>query len=300
MARPAFIAIDWGTSNARFALVGDDGSMLEERHGEGVAKIDGAKAMETACFERIDGWIQANGNLPVLMAGMVGSNIGWRETTYVETPASGQAIVASANLFEARGVKFVILPGVRTSRQGSGLPDLMRGEETQILGAAKDGLICLPGTHSKWALVSDGVIEAFHTAQTGELLDLLGKHSILLNPQRSPAAEVGPAFREGVKVALAGNLGIESLLFTVRSRQVVGDLAAADADSYLAGLLIGAELHSALALHGDAAHVQLIGSPVLTTLYAAALDSAGKISSQIGGQAACLAGLAKAHESIFR
>lgn len=299
MAQPAFIAIDWGTSNARFALMDETGQMLTEKQGAGIAKIDGASAIEAACFEAIGDWITLHPGLPVLMAGMVGSNIGWRETAYVETPAASEAILSTANLFEARGTKFAILPGVKTKRQGDGLPDLMRGEETQILGMAHDGLLCLPGTHSKWARVSGGVIKDFHTAQTGELLELIGKHSILLNPRRSPGAVVGSAFSDGVKTASANALGLESLLFTVRSRQVAGDLLAEDADSYLAGLVIGAEIRSAFAVYDDVEMVQLTGSPSLTALYAAALEMTGKRSVQIDGQSASLAGLTKAYQDIF-
>lgn len=299
MATPAFIAIDWGTSNARFALMDQSGQMLAEKQGAGIAKIDGAHAVEAACFEAIDDWITSHPGLPVLMAGMVGSNIGWRETAYVETPAASEAILSAANRFEARGTKFAILPGVKTKRQGDGLPDLMRGEETQILGVAHDGLICLPGTHSKWARVLGGVIEVFHTAQTGELLELIGKHSILLNPRRSPAAVVGRAFKDGVKTASDNAPGLESLLFTVRSRQVAGDLLAEDADSYLAGLVIGAEIRSAFAVFDDVETVHLTGSPKLTALYAAALEMTSKRSKQMDGQSACLAGLTKAYQDIF-
>ena len=299
MAQPAFIAIDWGTSNARFALMDKTGTMLAEKQGAGIAKIDGAHAIEAACFEAISDWIVATPGLPVLMAGMVGSNIGWRETAYVETPVASEAILSAANRFEARGTQFAILPGVKTKRQGDGLPDLMRGEETQILGMAEDGLLCLPGTHSKWVRVSGGTIEQFHTAQTGELLELIGKHSILLKPRRSPAAVVGSAFLDGVKTASADAFGLESLLFTVRSRQVASDLAAQDADSYLAGLVVGAEIRSALAVYDGVETVGLTGSPSLTALYAAALEMTGKKSRQIEGQSASLAGLTKAYRDIF-
>ncbi len=299
MTIPTFIAIDWGTSNARFALVDDNGAMLEEKQGQGIAKIDGADAIESTCFEAIADWITLRPALPVLMAGMVGSNIGWREAAYVETPASTRKIISAANLFEARGTRFAILPGVKTERQADGLPDLMRGEETQIIGTAKDGLICLPGTHSKWVRLTDRAIAAFHTAQTGELLELLGKHSILLNPRRAPTAQIGPSFKDGVETACRNALGLESLLFTVRSRQVAGDLPAEEADSYLAGLVIGSEIHSALISHDDNETVQLIGSPGLTALYATALDVAGKRSTRVDGQTASLAGLARAYQDIF-
>ncbi len=299
MTKPAFIAIDWGTSNARFVLADKMGVRLDETHGPGIAKMGNADAIEATCFKAIGDWIGRGTSLPVLMAGMVGSNIGWREAAYVETPASVEAVLSAALRFEARGARFAILPGVKTNRLGDGLPDLMRGEETQIMGAAEDGLICLPGTHSKWVQRSGGTIETFHTAQTGELLELIGKQSILLNPRRAPAAVVGRAFTDGVKVALTNALGLESLLFTVRSRQVAGDLPDTEADSYLTGLLVGAEIRSALAIYNDVENVQLIGSPGLTTLYAAALDRAGKSSIQIDGQSASLAGLTKAYQEIF-
>jgi 2-dehydro-3-deoxygalactonokinase len=284
-----FIGVDWGTSNGRFMLIDVGGLVIEERRVPGIARLDGAVAIEAACFEAIADWP----TLPVVMAGMVGANIGWKPAPYAAVPASCDDVFARAVRFEARGRAFAIVPGVRSDR-----PDVMRGEETQIFGAAQDGVICLPGTHAKWAMVESGAITTFHTAMTGELIEILGRHSILLNPQRAPAATVGDAFLDGVRTARNDGAGLEVLLFTVRSRQLADTLAGADADSYLTGLFIGADVRSALAIH-MMEDVTVIGSQALIALYAAALDIFGIGSHKIDGQQAVVAGLARAHRTLF-
>jgi 2-dehydro-3-deoxygalactonokinase len=290
----AFVGVDWGTSNARFMLVNDDGALVEERSGPGISRLEGAAAIETACFEALAGWPQ----VPVVMAGMVGSNIGWRSAPYAKTPASAGA--ENAVRFDARGRQFAILPGVETIR-ADGFPDVMRGEETQIFGGigSDSALVCLPGTHSKWAAVEAGAIVDFHTAMTGELLDIIGRNSILLSPKRAPLAQANADFLKGVAAVKASPLGLETLLFTVRSCQIAGTLTSETADGYLAGLCIGADIRSALTLHPDARSVGLIGSPILTELYASALAAFGIPSRQIDGRDAALAGLKQADREIF-
>ncbi len=292
----AFIGVDWGTSNARFLLAGGDGALIEERSGAGIARLSNVAQIEAACFDALTGWPQ----VPVLMAGMVGSNIGWRLAPYVTTPATADAVAKSAVRFVAQGWQFALLPGVETTRADR-LPDVMRGEETQIFGgiAHDSALTCLPGTHSKWAVVCEGTITGFHTAMTGELLDIVGQHGILLNPKRAPTAHPDAAFLEGAATVKASALGLESLLFTVRSRQLAGTLRAEAADSYLAGLCIGADIRSALALHADVRSAALIGSPALTALYASALAAFGVQSRQIDGREAVLAGLTQAYRTVF-
>jgi 2-dehydro-3-deoxygalactonokinase len=290
----AFVGVDWGTSNARFMLVDADGGLIEERSGPGIARLNGVAAIEAACFEALGDWLR----VPVVMAGMVGSNIGWRLAPYAKTPTAAGAV--DAVRFEARGWQFAILPGVETIRT-DGFPDVIRGEETQIFGGigGDNALVCLPGTHSKWAVVAGGAITGFHTAMTGELLDIIGCNSILLNPKRAPVALANAIFLEGVSAAKASALGLETLLFTVRSRQIAGSLGTEEADGYLAGLCIGADIRSALALHSDARSVTLIGSPALTALYASALAAFGIPSRQIDGRDAVLAGLTTAYQEIF-
>jgi 2-dehydro-3-deoxygalactonokinase len=296
---PAFIGVDWGTSNARFLLVASNGSVIEHRTGPGIGQIDNPLAIEQICFDALTSWLAYSRNIPVFMAGMVGSNIGWHMAGYADTPATLNDIASSMFTFNARGTHFSIAPGLSTIRN-DGLPDVMRGEEVQIFGSICDdeALVCLPGTHSKWAQVAMGSVTAFHTAPTGELLDIIGRHSILLYPKRPVAVMPDAAFLEGVHVARNTIMGLESLLFTVRSCQIAGSLKPEDADSYLAGLTIGAEVKSALALYGtQSAAIALVGSHQLTALYAAALSCFGIAATQIDGDAASLSGLIKLYQA---
>ena len=296
MAVGTFVGVDWGTTNARFILAGADGAMLAERTGPGIAALNGADAIAAACFCAISDWP----TLPVIIAGMAGSDIGWKPAPYVPTPATAAAVHAAAVRFTAHGVPVALLPGVKTMRD-DGFPDVMRGEETQIFGSMRSdsGLVCLPGTHSKWAQVEDGRIASFHTAMSGELMDVVGAGTILLNPKRAPVARPGVQFLEGVTAINHSRLGLETMLFTVRSRQMAGTLAAAAADDYLAGLCIGSDIRSALAFHPEARSVTLVGAPSLTALYAAALTNLGIMSRQIDGKGAVLAGLTNAYQAIF-
>ncbi len=298
-ATPTFIGVDWGTSNARFLLVSAMGSVIDHRTGPGIGQIDGASAIENVCFESVADWLDDSPHLPIIMAGMVGSNIGWHMAGYAYTPATLNDVASAMFTFKARGTHFSIAPGLSTIRS-DGLPDVMRGEEVQIFGSISDdeALVCLPGTHSKWAQVEKGAVNAFHTAPTGELLDIIGRHSILLNPKRPVAAMPDTAFLEGVHVARDSIMGLESLLFTVRSCQIAGSLKPEDADSYLAGLTIGAEVKSALALYGtQSAAIALVGSHQLTALYAAALSCFGIVATQTDGDAASLSGLFKLYHA---
>jgi 2-dehydro-3-deoxygalactonokinase len=298
-ASPLFIGVDWGNSNARFFLVAEDGSLIAMRSGPGIGQIEGAAAIENICFDIIGDWLDQHPALSVMMVGAVGSNIGWQSAGYANTPATLMDVAAGVHAFHARGVNFMVAPGVATIRI-DGLPDVMRSEEIQIFGSvtSKEALICLPGTHSKWAQVSGEAVTTFHSAHTGELLDILGRHSILLNPKRPVAAKPDGAFVEGVEIARASIVGLESLLFTVRSRQIACALKAEVADGYLAGLAIGCEIKSALALYGaPAAAIILIGSQQLTALYAAALTCFGVAAEQVDGDAASLSGLFKLYQA---
>jgi 2-dehydro-3-deoxygalactonokinase len=301
--QPAFIGVDWGNSNGRFYLIADDATVIEQRSAPGIAKLDGIDAIEQACFNVIADWVAAYPALPVIMVGAVGSNIGWHMARYAATPATLNDVAANMLTFSARNVAFQIAPGLSTTRH-DGLPDVLRSEEIQIFACAHNGatdeerLICLPGTHSKWAQVSDGAVTAFHSAHTGELLDIIGRYSILLAPKRPVSALPNAAFIEGIAISRDSILGLESLLFTVRSRQIQHALSADAADSYLAGLVIGCEVKSALALYGNESAVMLIGSPHLTALYAAALSEFGVSASQHDGDAASVSGLCKLYHAV--
>ncbi len=294
MSAAEFIGVDWGMTKAHFMLVARDGTLIDDKRAAGIAQIDGASAIESVCFDTVGAWLSANPALPIIMTGTVGSNIGWHKTGYRPTPASIDDLVGGIAAFEARGTQCFIIPGVDTVRL-DGATDIMRSEEVQIFGAYDGGetLFCLPGTHSKWAAVTGGKINDFHTAQTGEMLDIMGRHSVLLNPRRPAKAILGEAFQSGVNLARDGVMGLESLMFTVRSQQIVGGLSAQDADSYFAGIIMGCEIKSALAVHTKPDCVTLVGSNELTALYASALAVFKVDTKRVDGDIASLAGLYK-------
>lgn len=302
MNTPAFIAGDWGTTHARLWLCAEDGDILESREAPGVSQLDGKAAVEAAFLAAVEGWDAA---LPAVLCGMVGSTIGWADAGYQDCPCPLEAMGGQALRFTAQGRAIAILPGLR-ARNSFGLPDVMRGEETQIFGAAAIGgersfVAALPGTHNKWALVENGVVTSFHTALTGELYDAIARHTVLLGGKPA-AVSPGAAFDAGVEAVRSNPAaGLESLVFSVRARQVAGDLPREDAGSYLSGLLIGADVRSAAAaldLTRKGLPLRIICSEQLATLYARALAAFGLESKPLSGAETVRAGLHAAHRAL--
>jgi 2-dehydro-3-deoxygalactonokinase len=260
-ARAAVIAVDWGTSSLRCYRMDAKGAILETRSAaKGILAVPGkfAEVLE----EQVGDWI-AQGDSPVVMSGMVGSRQGWVEVPYVPCPA-GFAEIAAAMRKVRDGVW--VVPGV-SCRDAAGVPDVMRGEEVQILGVGRDGLFCLPGTHSKWVQVDRGTLTRFSTHMTGEVYAVLKQHSILGRMLEEGAAD--DAFAQGV--ARAGQEGgLLHHLFGVRTRGLTGELNPAASASYLSGILIGHELRNV-----RAREVWLLGAPALTGLYEAAATLVG-------------------------
>lgn len=193
MSSAALIALDWGTTRARAFRIDATGRVLDTRSGDlGVQRLSGA-TFPQALAQLTGDW--SDERAPRLACGMIGSRQGWREAPYLPCPASLEAL--SRGLVEVEGAALAIVPGLST-RDGSGLPDVMRGEETQIFGAvpidAPRTLVVLPGSHSKWARVERGVVLDFTTYLTGELYDALVGHTIL-GRLATPAREVRPAPR---------------------------------------------------------------------------------------------------------
>ncbi len=273
-------------------LAGDTGKLIAEKHTPGILRLTGVDNIEQVFFETVSAWPK----VPVILTGLVGANIGWRLAPYVETPCNFAALVSVVTRHQNNGMELLLVPGVKT-RRPDGLPDVMRGEEMQIFGSHThgDALICLPGTHSKWAVLKDDSITQFHSAMTGELMELIGRNSILLNPKQAPAAKDGPTFREAVEFSRNSPAGIETNLFTVRSRQIDGSVEMADSENYLAGLMIGADIKSALALQPGFSSVTIVGAPGLTDLYKAGLSSFGVSATCVNGRDAVLAGLYRAY-----
>ena len=300
MSEAAFIAGDWGTSRLRLYLCDRAGNVLARGAGEGASVPDCAGRFAAA----VAPWDQAHGVLPAVLAGMVGSSIGWREVPYLKCPAKPSAIADAALRFEAAGRAIAILPGL-SCRGKTGAPDVLRGEETQILGALRlhpeltkgRHLLCLPGTHTKWVAVSDGAVSQFQTALSGELFELLSRHSVLARDSGDVDGQ-SPAFALGLESARQ-KADLLHMLFSARSRAVTGDMAKEDAASYLSGLVLGKDVATALALFDVDGPVQLICTPLLAALYGKALATYDVKSSVIDGDRAALAGLVHAHSEIF-
>jgi 2-dehydro-3-deoxygalactonokinase len=280
-----FVAVDWGTTNRRAYRVGADGALLDEMEDD-----RGIMAVGQGDFEAAVAEIRTRmGDLPLLMAGMIGSNRGWVEAPYAPCPAGLPELAQRVQWVEPG--RLGIVPGVSFSDGDAA--DVMRGEEVQILGAFADGIvapdavICHPGTHNKWIRLEDGRITSFRTVMTGELFNLLKGHSILSDLLADPA-ELGPAFEAGVRAGLKGDV-LTAELFSVRARVLLGMAGRADAASYTSGLLIGADLRFGLQFAGET-EIVVMARPELSRLFAAAAAVAGRSAREIDGEMAFLAG----------
>lgn len=268
------IGVDWGTSSFRAFRLANDGTIRDRRAGpRGILAVPDGRFAETL-REEIGPWLAA-GEEQVLLAGMIGSRQGWREAPYLPCPA-GPADLAMALIdvpFDWARVKQV--PGLIAS-DPTGVPEVMRGEETQIvglLGAMEgDGLVCLPGTHTKWARVASGMIIDFVTHMTGEVFAALRGHTILGRLMRDGAHDP-TGFAAGLARA-ADSGGLLHHLFGVRSLALTGRLAEPEGASYLSGLLIGHEVGAAMA-DKPGVQVHLAGTADLMALYAQAIAGRG-------------------------
>lgn len=286
MNQGAFIAVDWGTTNRRAYRI--EGGIVSDtwRDDRGVKAMagQGYEAEVASIRERL-------GDLPILMAGMVGSTIGWREAPYASLPAGLPALAASLLTIDERTA---IVPGL--SLNDGNRADVMRGEEVQLLGAVAaglapaDALLCQPGTHCKWVRMVRGEVAHFATAMTGELFALLKDHSILAGQL---SGEVAPrsAFRAGVRRGVEGDLA--TALFGIRAASVLGTLSPEDAPSRASGILIGADVAAQVG-SGDVVHI--LADPALGALYASAIDTLGGAPTLVDSHAAFVAGIVAIQE----
>jgi 2-dehydro-3-deoxygalactonokinase len=274
------IGLDWGTSSCRAYLIGADGAVLQRRvDGPGILKVENG-AFGAWLDAMIGGWIATHGVLPVVLSGMIGSRQGWREAPYAPCPAGADDLVARLARFEHDRLALALVPGLTC--ENDGMPDVMRGEETQILGTLAlsgggEGLFLLPGTHSKWAQVAAGRIVAFRTFMTGEVFGALKEHTILGRLMRAGSDADGFArgVREGAALGSAGAL--LNRIFASRSYGLTGVLADTALADYLSGLLIGTEVAEA-ARHGRRP-VTIIASAALAQRYRDALRLLGHDSA---------------------
>lgn len=294
------MVVDWGTSSFRGWLMSADGEALaESRGGEGMLHCAGA-GFAPVLRDHLARLGAADG-VPVLICGMAGARQGWVEAPYLETPTRLDALHEGAIRIDAPG-DVRILPGVAQRRRDR--PDVMRGEETQLLGVTEPdftGLACIPGTHSKWVRIEAGRIVEFSTYMTGELFSVISQHSILVHAVDAAGALPADSqpFREGVATALAAPAALTASLFRLRASQLLGFEQRADGAARLSGLLIGTELADALHRLGPVQSVRLIGTGSLGQLYQAALLERGCDVTVVDAEQASRLGLAKAAINIW-
>lgn len=289
-----WIAVDWGTSNMRAWALSDGAIVAEGRSDKGMGSL-APHDFEAALLEVIAPWLGQN-RIPLVACGMVGAKQGWCEAPYAQVPCPpvGQGAVRP-DVKDPR-IDVAILPGLSQAEPA----DVMRGEETQIAGyLAKDpdfdGVLCLPGTHTKWVQISAGEVVSFRTFMTGELFALISKQSVLRH-------SVGDgwdaeAFAAAVTDAMARPEAMASRLFSLRAEGLLRDLGTETATARLSGLLIGAELAAARP-YWLGQRIVLIGAPKLSEHYVAALALQGAVTETADATPTTLAGLTAAYARL--
>jgi 2-dehydro-3-deoxygalactonokinase len=283
------IAIDWGTSNFRAFRFGRAGKIIERRSFPGgVLRVQEGRFAETLRTQ-VGDWLTA-GESHILLCGMVGSRQGWVEAKYLSCPVGIADFAASVTRVPFDGAEVLLIPGV-IGADSYGVPEVMRGEETEAMGildACEDTcLVCLPGTHSKWINLRDRTIESFITCMTGEVFAALRKCTILARIMTPDITVDNVAFIRGVGRS-ADTGGLLHHLFSVRTLALMNELEEEASASYLSGLLIGHEVRAAMP---SGSHVHLVGAAQLCTLYTQAISACGG-SSTLEDEDAAARGLA--------
>ena len=299
-----FVAIDWGSSNFRAYRVGSSGEVLDRlASADGVANLERA-GMASAVDTVVSRWTPAAQAL--FCCGMIGSSVGWTELPYLDCPIDPEEVARRMTSISIGGHVLRVSPGL-TCRSVDGFPDVIRGEEVLCLGVIRReerlrkgrGLLCLPGTHTKWVAIRDGAVRSFSTSLVGELYEALSTSSLLQHHLKGDA-KVSEAFRRGVDYGASGG-GLMRFLFSVRSRSVVGELAYEDGASFASGILIGNDIRDAMDVYSDlagASPLVLVGEAGLCELYRAALAHLGRDATVTPAEVACIEGFTFIHDVI--
>ena len=289
-----WIAVDWGTSNLRAWAMGADGPLAEATSDDGMGKLQPTD-FEPALLRLISPWLTQH--TPVLACGMVGARQGWSEAKYRSLPCTpvDAAAILHVPTNDPR-ITFHIAPGLSQDRPA----DVMRGEETQVAGVLAlhkdfDGVICHPGTHSKWVHVSAGEVVSFQTYMTGEMFALLSTQSVLRHSLATGWDDA--AFDAGVADALQNPDKFAARLFSLRAEFLLHGLPPGQAHARLSGLLIGIELAGAKP-YWLGQRVMLVGAPALAANYTRALTSQGLAPQTLDATACTLAGLTRLHNQM--
>ena len=285
---PRFIAVDWGTTRMRASLVDRGGVVTAHAQSDaGVQSVSPGgfpAALRAACGP----WFEAYPGLPVVMAGMVGSRNGWIEAPYLHCPCGLSEVAGQLTAIGGLGRDVLVVPGV-DMRWEDGSYDVMRGEETQVFGTGvDDGLVCLPGTHSKWVEMAGGRMTRFASFVTGELYAALSGSFVARLAEAPDDPEAGQA--EAATATRAGG-GLIRALFQARTRVLAGDMSPRAVRPFLSRLLVETEVAGAAELFGQARLIHLLASDPQLSVYRRVLESRGLAVSVVDPATATLAGL---------
>jgi 2-dehydro-3-deoxygalactonokinase len=303
MSRAGYVGVDWGTSSFRLWLVDGAGHVLGERRSSEGMMAAGKVGFSSVLQSHLDAVGAAN-DLPVIICGMAGARQGWVEAGYIDTPAHLESILVRAVAAPGLSRDVRILPGI--AQRDPKAPDVMRGEETQLLGAlgmsaAGEAIVCIPGTHSKWAVVKDAIVKRFATFMTGELFSVVSRETILSHAVTGAAeAEDVGAFKAAVIAAYEAPALAANLLFQVRSSQLLFGGSPAAARERISGTLIGLELAAGLAGDRAARSVTLVASGRLQVLYLLAFETLAIAVRPVDAEEAVRRGLSMAAEAIWK
>lgn len=303
MTSPAFACVDWGTSGFRLWLTTRDGTVLGERksrQGMTVAAEEGFAAVLANHLAALSAPI----DLPVIICGMAGAKQGWKEAGYADVPTALDGLAAMAVRIDDPSRDIRILPGL--AQRKADTPDVMRGEETQLIGALADAgagthRVCMPGTHSKWVTLTDGVVTGFSTYMTGETFAALSEHTILKHALAGANGvdATSSAFAEALQSAFEAPGLATNLMFTIRARGLLFAADAAQSAARLSGTLIGLELAGALKGVGSGDSILLVAEGRLADLYRSAFHHLGRSPRLIDADRAVLSGLLGAARALW-
>jgi 2-dehydro-3-deoxygalactonokinase len=292
MNQELFIAIEWGTARLKASLLDSNGAILDTiEKPVRLAHLD-REDMAALVAELAHRWPSTKG--PMLLAGMIGSSIGWHDVAHLPCPVTFDMIGGGLSHHEMNSHRVVIIPGLKcTSRFGDF--EVMRGEEVLAAGLAASEpledilLLSAPGMHGKWIEIGCGAVTRFHTSMTVELLSLIAENSFLAPAMKSPPS-VGPAFFKGVERGLEGG-GLGRLLFTARTGEMAGQFNKNETASYVWGILIGSDLREIETVNNRS--IYLSGSKIAVELFSATLSHMNLKSKTISTDEAFAVGFSK-------
>ncbi len=299
------IGVDWGTTHVRAFLL-RRGKILETKRFVSSLQ-NGEGTYYDILNTEIGSWMEEHNTAPCILSGMIGSCEGWYDAGYVNCPTDLSTLAQSTKIFCEQRKKFFILPGLSLSKPMTALSgttqtvEVMRGEETQILGAMKDvaefdTVFCLPGTHSKWVEMHGASVMKFSTYMTGDAFESLSTHTILSKSINDMRVHDVTYFEYGVKQARDGG-HILRQIFNVRVSDLFNYIPQSGLASYLSGLLIGHEIVSGI--HDmSSENYMVIGSPELSRLYKGAFQTLGYDVVCLDGEACAAAGLWACAETL--